>query len=82
MASGARGACTGADLRLADDDRSDCGSQRTRCVREFFELSKPRGIFYRKREHYDALVCTGDGKFDSDCQSRLSTTRPEHTFGC
>jgi len=34
-------------------------------VREFFELFKTPWEFYRKGEHYDALVCTGDGKFDS-----------------
>src|SRR5882762_5199888 len=33
-------------------------------VREFFELFKTPWEFYRKGEHYDALVCTGDGKFD------------------
>jgi len=33
-------------------------------VREFFELFKTPWEFYRKGEHYDALVCTGDGQFD------------------
>ena len=34
-------------------------------VREFFELFKTPWEFYRKGEQYDALLCSGDGQFES-----------------
>ncbi len=34
-------------------------------VSEFFELFKTPWEFYRKEEQYDAVLCSGDGQFDS-----------------